>query len=145
MDAVGRGRDRIVGLFNGATISATDSDPLTSQIIGAGIEVHRELGPGLLESAYRECLGWELWQRGLAVDRERALPLLYKGTRVDAGYRVDLVVDGRVLVEIKAVDRLAPIHTAQVITYLRLSGLHLGLLINFNVRVLKDGIVRLVL
>ena len=122
-----------------------DRDSLTHEIIGAAIEVHRHLGPGLLESAYRECLCWELWRRGSAVERERALPLLYKGTQVDASYRVDLIVEGRVLVEVKAIERLAPIHTAQVITYLRLSGLHVGLLINFNVRVLKEGITRLAL
>jgi len=120
-------------------------DPLTAEIIGAGIEVHRHLGPGLLESAYRECLCWELQHRGLAVQRELALPLCYKGLCLDASYRLDLIVNERVLVELKAVDRLAPVHTAQAITYLRLSGLHLGLLMNFNARVLKDGIVRLVL
>ena len=84
-------------------------DSLTSQIIGAGIEVHRQLGPGLLESAYRECLCWELHQRGLSVEREMALPLVYKGVRVDAGYRLDLIVEGRVLVELKAIERLAPV------------------------------------
>jgi GxxExxY protein len=123
----------------------TERDPLTHEVISAAIEVHRHLGPGLLESAYRECLCWELLQRGSVVERERALPLVYKGTHVDAGYRVDLIVEGRVLLEIKAVERFAPVHIAQVLTYLRLSGLHVGLLINFNVRVLKAGIMRLAL
>ena len=120
-------------------------DSITGQIIGAGIEVHRQLGPGLLESAYRECLCWELNHRGLTIEREIALPLVYKGVHVDAGYRLDLIVEKRVLVELKAVERLAPVHTAQVLTYLKLTGLRVGLLINFNAGVLRDGIVRLVL
>lgn len=120
-------------------------DSLTGQIIGAGIEVHRQLGPGLLESAYRECLCWELNHRGLTIEREMALPLVYKGVHVDAGYRLDLIVETRVLVELKAVERLAPVHTAQVLTYLKLTGLRVGLLMNFNADVLRDGIVRLVL
>ncbi len=120
-------------------------DSLTGQIIGAGIEVHRQLGPGLLESAYRECLCWELNHRGLTIEREMALPLVYKGVHVDAGYRLDLIVEKRVLVELKAVERLAPVHTAQVLTYLKLTGLRVGLLMNFNADVLRDGIVRLVL
>src|SRR5687768_13285974 len=108
-------------------------DPLTAEIIGAGIAVHCHLGPGLLESAYRECLCCELRLRGLAVVRERIVPLVYKSARIDVGYRADLIVNERVLVELKCVERLAPIHTAQVITYLRLSGLHVALLMNFNV------------
>ena len=123
----------------------TQRDPLTHGIIGAGLEVHRHLGPGLLESAYRECLCWELQHRGFAVERELALPLVYKGIQLDAGYRLDLIVNDRVLVELKAIDRLAPVHAAQAITYLRLSGLHVALLMNFNAHVLRDGIVRLVL
>ena len=120
-------------------------DPLTRELIGAGIEVHRCLGPGLLESAYRECLCWELQHRGFTLERERALPLIYKGARVDVGYRIDLIVEERVLIELKCVERLATIHTAQVLTYLRLSGLRLGLLMNFNVSRLTEGIVRVVL
>ena len=123
----------------------TQKDALTSQIIGAGIEVHRHLGPGLLESAYRECLCCELQLRGLVVQKERVVPLTYKGVRIDVGYRADLIVDERVLVELKALDKLAPIHTSQAVTYLRLSGLRVGLLMNFNVPLLRDGIVRLVL
>ena len=119
-------------------------DSITGKIIGAGIEVHRQLGPGLLESAYRECMCYELRLRGLGTVRERTVPLIYKGVRIDAGYRADLIVDERVLVELKCVEKLAPIHTTQVITYLRLSGLHVGLLMNFNVAFLRDGIVRVV-
>ena len=100
--------------------------PLTEKIIGCAIEVHRQLGPGLLESAYRECLCYELRLCGLTVERERGVPLIYKGVRVDIGYRADLIVDERVLVELKCVERLAPIHTTQVITYLRLTGLAWG-------------------
>lgn len=119
-------------------------DPITSQIIGAGIEVHRHLGPGLLESAYRECLCYELRLRGFSTVRERLVSLVYKGVRVDAGYRADIIVDDRVLVELKCIERLAPIHTTQLVTYLRLTGLHVGLLMNFNVAFLRDGIVRVI-
>jgi GxxExxY protein len=115
----------------------------TEQVIGALIEVHRHLGPGLLESAYEACTCHELVQRGLAFERQRALPLSYKGVHVDCGYRADLIVEGSVLVELKTVERLQPIHLAQVITYLRLSGIPVGLLVTFNVRVLKHGIRRL--
>jgi GxxExxY protein len=107
--------------------------------------VHRHLGPGLLESAYRECLCYELRVRGLGTVRERIVPLVYKGELIDAGYRVDLIVEERVLVELKCVERLSPVHTAQVVTYLRLTGLHVGLLLNFNVAFLRDGIVRVIL
>ena len=124
---------------------AIERASLTREIIGAAIEVHRHLGPGLLESAYRECLCHELRLRGFGTIRERVVPLVYKGVRVDAGYRADLIVDERVLVELKCIERLAPIHTTQVVTYLRLSGLHVGLLMNFNVPFLRDGIVRVVL
>jgi GxxExxY protein len=120
-------------------------DSITGRIIGAGIEVHRHLGPGLLESAYRECLCYELRLRGFSTVRERIVPLVYKGVRFDAGYRADIIVDERVLLELKCVERLAPIHTTQVITYLRLTGLHVGLLMNFNVAFLRDGIVRVIL
>src|SRR5687768_7173193 len=120
-------------------------DPLTGRIIGAAIEVHRQLGPGLLESAYRACLCWELRNSGMTLARERAVPVVYKGVRVDVGYRADLIVNERVLVELKCVERLAPIHTTQVVTYLRLSGLHIGLLMNFHVPFLRDGVVRVVL
>jgi GxxExxY protein len=118
---------------------------LTEAIIGAAIEVHRELGPGLLESTYEACLLYELKSRGLVVISQAELPVIYKGVNIACGYRIDLVVNDLVIVELKSVDALAPIHEAQLLAYLRLSGKHVGLLINFNVRVLKDGIVRRVL
>ena len=118
---------------------------LTAQIIGAAIEVHRELGPGLLESAYQACLARELSLRGLPFMQEKPLPVEYKGTPVDCGYRLDFLVDSKVIVELKAVDALAPVHEAQLLTYLKLTGCRVGLLINFYVPVLKDGIKRLVL
>lgn len=120
-------------------------DPLTERIIGGAIEVHRHLGPGLLESAYEECLSWELGAAGLSYERQVALPVIYKGVRLDVGYRLDVLVEGAVVVDIKAVDRLAPIHQAQLLTYLRLASLGTGLLINFNCAVLKDGVRRMVL
>lgn len=121
----------------------TDND-LTHQIIGAAIEVHKVLGPGLLESAYEECLVCELGLRNLQLERQKPLPLIYKDLKLECGYRVDLLVEDRVVVELKAIDALAPVHDAVVLTYLRLSGRRVGLLINFHVAVLKDGIKRFV-
>ena len=121
------------------------ANELSSQIIGAAIEVHRNLGPGLLESAYQTCHKHELCLRRVPVQTEVPLPVKYKGIQLDCGYRIDEVVGGLVVVEIKWVERFEPIHEAQLLTYLRLSGLWLGLLINFNVPVLKNGIKRLVL
>ena len=118
---------------------------ITESIIGSSIEVHRELGPGLLESAYRQCLCHELTLRGMPFVCERPLPVAYKGLRLDCGYRVDLVVADAVVVELKTVDRLAPVHDAQLLTYLRLGGWKVGLLINFNVGLLRNGIHRRVL
>ncbi|MCI0485551.1 MAG: GxxExxY protein [Blastocatellia bacterium] len=118
---------------------------LTGTIIGAAIEVHRYLGPGLLESAYEECLCKELELRGLNFERQKPLALEYKGIKLDCGYRLDLLVERKVIVEIKSVKALAPVEEAQTLTYMRLSGTKIGLLINFNVPVLKDGIRRLVL
>ena len=118
---------------------------VTQTVIGAGIEVHRALGPGLLESAYEECLCRELDLRKVQFERQRQLPVDYKGIRLDCGYRLDLLVAGTVVVEIKAVDRLLPIHQAQLLTYLRLGGWKVGLLMNFNVAALKQGIKRVVL
>jgi GxxExxY protein len=118
---------------------------LSEIVIGAAIAVHRELGPGLLESAYEACLQFELLDRGLRVERQKEQPVIYRGIRVDCGYRLDLVVEDRIILELKAVEKLLPIHEAQLMSYLRLSGCHLGLLLNFNVRVLKDGMKRLVL
>lgn len=118
---------------------------LTYEVIGAAMEVHRTLGPGLLESSYRECLCRELSLRQIDFQREYGLPLRYKGIQLECGYRLDVLVANLVVVEIKAVDALAPIHEAQLLTYLRLGGWKIGLLINFNVIVLKDGIRRRVL
>ena len=120
-------------------------DPRTSPIIGAAIEVHRNLGPGLLESAYEECLCHELHLRGLDCKRQVPLPLLYKGLKLDCGYKIDLIVQDEVLLELKAVERLLPIHEAQLLTYLKLTGKRVGLLINFNVPLLTQGIIRRVL
>ncbi len=118
---------------------------ITNQIIGAAIEVHKALGPGLLESAYEECLCRELTLRRIEFERQKPLPVEYKGTRLDCGYRIDLSVAGAVVVEIKAIEAIAPIHEAQLLSYLKLGGWKLGLLINFNVSVLKDGIRRRIL
>ena len=118
---------------------------LSHEIIGAAIEVHRSLGPGLLESSYHECLCHELFVRGLAFEKEYPLPLEYKGIRLECGYRIDIVVSELVVVEVKSVEALAPIHDAQLLTYLRIGGYKLGLLLNFNVVVLKDGIHRRIL
>jgi len=118
---------------------------LTSQIIGAAIEVHRALGPGLLESAYQVCLAHEFSQQGIPFEQEKSLPVEYKGVRLDCGYRLDFLVAGKVIVELKAVDELHPVHEAQLLTYLKLTGCRVGLLINFNVPVLKKGIKRMVL
>lgn len=115
---------------------------VTHEVIGAAIEVHRTLGPGLLESAYRRCLRRELMLRGIPYRKEYPLPLEYKGIRLECGYRVDILVGGLIAVEVKSVQALAPIHDAQLLTYLRLGGWRVGLLINFNVVVLKDGIHR---
>ena len=117
---------------------------ITDTIIGSAIAVHRELGPGLLESAYEACLAFELADRGLSVERQKALPVVYHDVRLDCGYRIDLLGEEKVIVELKAVERVKPIHTAQLLSYLKLSGCKLGLLINFNVKVLKNGIRRLI-
>ncbi len=118
---------------------------LTSKIIGAAIEVHKALGPGLLESAYQSCLARELTLRGIEFEKEKPLPVNYKGERVECGYRLDFLVEGKVVVELKSVDGIHPVHEAQLLTYLRLTGCRVGLLINFNVPVLKDGLKRRVL
>jgi GxxExxY protein len=121
----------------------TDKE-LTHEIIGAAIAVHRELGPGLLEAVYEECLCHELVIRSISFEKQRPIPVVYRGTNLDCGYRADIVASGRVIVEIKAVANLAPIHEAVMLTYLRLSGCKIGLLINFHSVVLKDGIRRFV-
>jgi GxxExxY protein len=122
-----------------------ESRALTEAVIGAAIEVHRALGPGLLESAYGACLFHELSMRGISFRKELDLPLSYKGVKLDCGYRLDLVADDHVVVELKAVEQITPIHEAQLLTYLRLSGLRVGLLLNFNVAMMRDGITRRVL
>ena len=114
------------------------------QVVDSAVAVHRELGPGLLESAYEQCLAYELARREVKGERQKDLPVVYQGMKINAGYRIDLLVGGRVIVELKAVERVEPIHRAQLIAYLRLSRLHLGYLINFNVRLLRDGLHRLV-
>ena len=117
---------------------------ITEVIIGAAMAVHKELGPGLLESTYEACLAYELGARGLSVERQKELPVTYRSVKLDCGYRIDLLVDDRVIVELKTVERLDPVHSAQLLSYLKLSGCRVGLLINFNVKVLKDGIRRLI-
>jgi len=117
---------------------------VTERIIHAAIEVHKALGPGLLESAYQACTAFELIQDGFRVDQQKPLPIEYKGVHVDAGYRLDMVVNNAVVVEFKSIDALAPIHDAQLLSYLKLSGIKVGLLINFNVKYLKNGIRRIV-
>jgi GxxExxY protein len=121
----------------------TDNE-ITHQIIGAAIEVHKQLGPGLLESAYEECLAHELQLRNLRIDRQKPIPLIYKEAKLDCGYRLDLLVESRIIVELKSIEALGPIHEAIILTYLRLSGHRVGLLINFNVAILKDGVRRFI-
>jgi GxxExxY protein len=118
---------------------------ITQTILGGALSVHKALGPGLLESTYEACLAFELIERGLRVERQKALPVHYREVNLDCGYRIDLLVDGKVIVEVKAVDKLNPIHEAQLLSYLKLSNCKVGLLINFNVRILKNGVRRLVL
>jgi GxxExxY protein len=117
----------------------------TEAIIGAAIEVHRELGPGLLESAYEECFCHELHLRSLNFQRQVELPVIYKGLKLDCGYRLDVLVENAVVIELKAIEQIMPIHQAQLLTYLKLTAKKVGLLINFNVAILKNGIVRRVL
>jgi len=124
-------------------VSGEELNRLSGAVIDSSMAVHRALGPGLLESAYQACLSHELRKRGFGVTTEVPLPVVYDGHKLEAGYRIDLLVEGQVVVEVKAVDALAPIHRAQLLTYLRLSGRSLGLLLNFNVPLMKDGIVRM--
>ncbi len=121
-----------------------DANKITAEIIGAAIEVHKALGPGLLESAYEECLCHELGLRGVSFERQVLLPLEYKGIKLDCGYRIDLVVENQIIVELKTVNRIDPIHEAQLLTYMRLRNESLGLIINFSVPVLKNGIKRII-
>lgn len=118
---------------------------ISYEVIGCAFKVHRELGPGLLESSYEACLFYELSQSGLIVQRQKELPLIYEEVKLDAGYRIDLIVENQLIVEIKSVEAIAPIHKAQILTYLKLSKIKLGLLINFNNVNLQQGIHRLIL
>jgi len=117
---------------------------ITETIIGAVINVHRALGPGLLESAYEACMVYELAQAGLKVEQQKPLPIVYRGVKLECGYRMDLIIDNEVIVEIKSIEKLLPIHQAQLLSYLKLSNCRVGLLINFNIKVLKNGIQRVV-
>ena len=121
-----------------------DIDQITEKIIGAAIVVHKELGPGLLESAYETCLVYELSQLGLGVERQKSLPVSYRSVKIDCGYRIDLLVEDKVVVELKAVERLGKIYEAQLLSYLKLSGYSVGMLINFNEETLTKGLKRLV-
>lgn len=118
---------------------------LTYKIIGCAFKVHAELGPGLLESTYEVCLEHELLKAGLAIERQKALPVIYDNIKFDAGYKIDILVNSQIILELKSVDELAPIHQAQLMTYLKLSGLKLGLLLNFNVKDMKKGIKRIIM
>ena len=118
---------------------------LSYQIIGAVYKVHSELGPGLLESTYEICLEYELLKSGLKIERQKALPVIYDEIKLEAGYRIDLLVNNNIILELKSVEEIAPIHTAQLMTYLKLSGKKLGLLLNFNVQDMKQGINRIIM
>ena len=122
-----------------------ETNKITGEIIGAAIEVHKALGPGLLESAYEECLCHELNLKGISFKRQQSLPIEYKGVKLDCGYRVDLIIEALILIELKSIEKLLPIHEAQVLTCLKLTGLKVGLLINFNVAALRRGIKRIIL
>lgn len=126
----------------GDAVSKLVHEDITEKVIGAAMEVHRLLGPGLLESAYAACLSRELELQGLSVHCQVPVSLDYKGLNIECAYRFDMVVEGKVVVELKSVEVIHPVHEAQLLTYLKLSGLHVGLLLNFNVPVLKDGIIR---
>jgi GxxExxY protein len=134
----------IVSRMQDPSIERSRLNGLSNQIIGAALRVHEELGPGLLESASEACLAFEIVELGLTVERQKPLPLIYRGRRVDCGYRIDMLVDDALVVEVKAIEQLARVHAAQLRSHLRLSNLKLGLLINFNVHRLRDGIKRVV-
>ena len=130
--------------MNSLKESTMDINRLSSEILGAAIEVHKTLGPGLLESAYEQCLCHELNLRDISFESQRPLPVVYKGKRMDCGYRLDVVVEDSIIIELKSCEKIEPIHKAQLLTYLKISGLNLGLILNFNVPIMKDGIVRMV-
>ncbi len=120
-------------------------DKVSKEIIGAAIEVHKALGPGLLESAYEKCLVYEIAQKGLSFERQKAIPVIYKEVFIDCGYRLDLLVENKIIVEIKTVEFLNAVHQAQILTYMKFAGIRTGLLINFNVTILKNGLQRFVM
>lgn len=120
-------------------------DSLSKEIIGCAIEVHRLLGPGLLESAYEECMMYELSKKGMKAERQKTVPIIYKEIKLNCGYRLDVVVEKRIILELKSIDAFAPVHEAQILTYMKLSNIKIGLMINFNVTVLKNGLKRYVL
>ena len=122
-----------------------DLEVVFKNVLDCSFQVHSALGPGLLESAYLECLYYELTQKGFKVEKQKPLPLIYKEVHLDAGYRIDLLIEDFIVIEIKSVEALCDIHMAQILTYMKLSGCHLGLLVNFNVKHLKDGIKRVIL
>lgn len=120
-------------------------ESITREIIGAAIEVHKQLGPGLLESAYEECLVYELQQKGYKVERQKPVPVIYKEIKLDYGYRIDILVENKVLLELKSIEAIASVHEAQILTYMKFTNIKIGLLINFNVTVLKNGLKQFVL
>jgi len=130
---------------NRSILSTNAEDKIGAQIVDAALKVHRQLGPGLLESAYQACLAFELRKRGLRVEVEADQPVFYEGIKVEVGYRIDMLVDGCVIIENKAVEKVLPIHEAQLLTYLKLRNCHIGFLINWNVQLIKDGIKRMAL
>jgi len=130
---------------NRSILSTNAEDKIGAQIVDAALKVHRQLGPGLLESAYQACLAFELRKRGLHVEVEADQPVFYDGIKVEIGYRIDMLVDGCVIIENKAVEKVLPIHEAQLLTYLKLRNCHIGFLINWNVQLIKDGIKRMAL
>ena len=121
-----------------------EENEIANKVIGLGIEIHKELGPGLLESAYKECMYYKIRKSGLFVEKEKPMPLVYEGVKLDCGYRIDLLIEKKLVIEIKSVEALNDIHLAQTLTYLKLGNYKLGLLINFNVILLKDGIKRVI-
>ena len=120
-------------------------DELSKKVIGFALEVHKTLGPGLMESVYEKCLSFELTKAGLKYEIQKAIPVNYKGVQIDCGYRIDILVEGKLIVELKSVDKVLPLHQSQILTYMKLAGISTGLLLNFNVSKLKDGIQRFVL
>ena len=139
-----KGKNFLPRESNGEKADSMEINKLSNIIIGAAIEVHKTLGPGLLESAYEQCMCHELGLRGLSFERQKELPVSYKGMKLNCGYRLDIVVEKAIILELKSCDKIEAIHRAQLLTYLKISGLSLGLLLNFNVPIMRDGIVRIV-